>query len=132
MDPETLKVVAKLVHDHAWLSLALVLLPILDNLIAEGKWPYGVSIDRRYRLILLGLGSSTVAAISTVQDGGNWRIAIACGFVVFAGLLLKNGETLFGPKTGKPDAVEHVPGGELPQPAGAELSKPSDDSKPHA
>jgi hypothetical protein len=95
MSEQPMNDIAKLLESHAWLSLALVLVPLLDKTIAQGEWPASVFLSKRVRLALIALGGGTVAALEGVRDGQSWKSAIVAGVIVVGFALLKNGQSLF-------------------------------------
>lgn len=95
MDPTAISTIATLVQTHAWLALALFVIPMLDKMISEGQWPFALIVSVRVRLILIALGGATVGVLQHVQSGGAWVDSIMSGALVLAFALLKNGGSLF-------------------------------------
>lgn len=101
MDTENL---IGLLRGHAWIALALAVIPALDNFIAAGKWPFGVMLSVRVRLALIVFGSATVAVLQKVQQHDAWADAVLSGVAVLVFAVMKNGETLFPQKPESPPA----------------------------
>ena len=92
MTPQEL---AKLVHSHAWLSLALVVIPLLDKTIAAGEWPASLVASVKVRLLLIAFGGGAVGLLQAHQSGASWEDAALSSALVVVFSLLKNGQSLF-------------------------------------
>lgn len=111
MDPDVVAQVAPIIASKSggamWVALLIVLVPVLDNLLAEGKFPYAVKISTRVRLALISVGGATVSALQLVQNGTGWMTAISTGAFAIGLAVLRNGTTLFPQKTdGTPGSVK--------------------------
>jgi len=93
MDIQTL---LPLLQAHAWLALALVVLPQLDKMIAAGEWPFSLAVPVKYRFVLITIGGGAVSVLESIQGGAVWYSALLSGVLVVAFTLLKNGAGLFG------------------------------------
>lgn len=94
---------AALLKERSWIPMAILVIPMLDNLIAEGRWPYGWVQTPRTRLLLILLGGAVVSALAAVQEGSTVASAFAAGAFTLVFTCLKNGATLF-PVTAPPVA----------------------------
>lgn len=95
MDPTLTPQITALLHSHAWIALAILVIPTLDKLIAEGSWPFTIAFPVKYRVALILVGSVTVGALQKIQAGDNLADAIASAVVVAVFAFMKNGGSLF-------------------------------------
>ena len=85
-----------LLQAHAWLALALVVIPQLDKMIAAGEWPFSLAVPVKYRFVLITIGGGAVSVLESIHGGSIWYSALLSGVLVVAFTLMKNGAGLFG------------------------------------
>jgi len=118
MTPQEL---AKLIHSHAWLSLALVVIPLLDRSIAAGEWPFSLVASVKTRLLLIAFGGGVVGLLQAHQSGESWADAALSGVLVVAFAIVKNGQSLFSASPPAPPAPADI---SVPEPRASEPTVP--------
>ncbi len=87
---------SKLVHAHAWIAIALAVMPLLDRSISKDEWPWkGLGFTTRSRFLLIAFGGGVVGALQHFQSGDAWVDSVVSGLFAVVFTVMKNGESLF-------------------------------------
>lgn len=109
MDPNDIASLSKLLHDHAWLALALLIVTIADKALSPDEWPLTLVASVKARLALLAILGGGVVALQHAQSGDAWMDAVLSGVLVVVFAAIKNGRSLFAPRFAPPMPIVEAP-----------------------